>query len=92
MKLSSNFRTKLSLLKDLRHDVIIGVAGVVSILGVYIIVSEYKDYKKTEEGLQMRDIVTKAQDTLKTGKDAVTNVSTRVKDTIYGKIKSLLPF
>lgn len=90
MKLS-NF-TKLSLSKDLRHEVIIGVAGIVSIVGIYIIVSDYNDYKKIEEGLQMRDIVNKAQDTVKTGMNSVTSVTTQVRDTIYGKIKSLLPF
>lgn len=90
MKLS-NF-TKLSLSKDLRHEVIIGVAGIVSIVGIYIIVSDYNDYKKIEEGLQMRDIVNKAQDTVKTGMNSVTSVTTKARDTIYGKIKSLLPF
>ena len=87
MKLS-NF-AKLSLSKDLRHEVIIGVAGIVSVVGICVIL---RDHNESKEGFRMRDIVAKAQNTVRTGVTLVTNIATGARQTIYGKSKSLLPF
>lgn len=99
---------KLAFSKEMRHDAIIGVAGVVSLLGIYVIVSEYKHYGKTQENLQMKDVVTNVKTTVshvvpsamlsnaaETAKGVAKGAYDKVTNVAfgaYGKVRSLMPF
>lgn len=95
---------KLILSKEFRHDAILGIAGAVSIMGLYIVISEYQHYGRTQENLQMKDVVVNMKETVTqvvpagivertTG--AVKGIYGKVTDAatgVYSKARAMLPF
>lgn len=92
--------------REARHEAIIGIAGVVSIIGAYIVFTEYRDYKAYKEGLQMKDVVKTVQDTATKvipSSDDVIGKAKRTVKTLYDKatgiagesyrqVRRLIPF
>lgn len=76
-----------------KHDALLGVAGVVSVVGVYMIVTEYKGQR---EGMEMKDAVNTvrsgASKVIPSAVKGVYGAVTGAIGGVYNKAVSLLPF
>lgn len=91
--------------KNMRHIAMV-IISVVIIISFYIIITDYRNNHKIEEGFQVKDVIGKVRKTIKSNipkaksgfvslKDYTTNLSKRtinVSKNTYKYLKSFLPF